>query len=207
MPRKNKGMWYEVHPTPAKDKDGKNLVYVRPLSGQRMTMKELESYCERNFNARYGELTRTFDVFIRAASEFLAKGYRIETPIGTFAPKLSLTRPVSDAGEVKDRDVQLDGVEYTPGKLWHREMAKWHDGFRRAHNPDSGRLLADRDKLEQTMRKTLSDLGGYVTVNAFAARSGLTKYSARKLLDEWTTGPVPKLLKTKQSKVFIYTEV
>ena len=44
MPRKNKGMWYEVHPTPAKDKDGKNLVYVRPLSGQRMTMKELESY-------------------------------------------------------------------------------------------------------------------------------------------------------------------
>ena len=74
MPRKNIGMWYEVHPTPAKDKDGKNLVYVRPLSGQRMNMKELESYCERNFNARYGELTRTFDVFIRAASEFLAKG-------------------------------------------------------------------------------------------------------------------------------------
>lgn len=207
MPKKNKGMWYEVHPTPAKDKDGKNLVYVRPLSGQRMTMKQLEGYCERNFNARYGELTRAFDLFIRAASEFLADGYRIETPIGTFAPKLSLARQVSDADEVKDRDVRLDGVEYTPGKLWQREMTKWHDGFRRAHNPDSSQLLADHDKLEQTLRKSISALGGYVTVNSFAIRSGLTKYSARKLLDQWTTGPAPKLLKTKRGNVFIYTEV
>ena len=200
-------MWYEVHPTPAKDKDGKNLVYVRPLSGRRMTMKQLEGYSERNFNSRYGELTRAFDVFIRAASEFLAEGYRIETPIGTFAPKLSLKRQVSDADKVRDRDVLLDGVEYTPGKLWQKEMAKWHDGFRRVHTPNSGQLLADRDKLEQTMRKALSRNNGYITVNIFAACSGLTRYSARKLLDEWTTGPTPKLLKTKQSKVFIYTEV
>ena len=28
MPRKNHGMWYEVHPTPVKGVDGKNLVYV-----------------------------------------------------------------------------------------------------------------------------------------------------------------------------------
>ena len=25
-------MWYEVHPTPVKGEDGKNLVYVRPKS-------------------------------------------------------------------------------------------------------------------------------------------------------------------------------
>ena len=36
MPRKNKGMWYEVHPTPVKGKDGKNLVYVRPQSGMKV---------------------------------------------------------------------------------------------------------------------------------------------------------------------------
>ena len=31
MPRKNSGMWYEVHPTPVKGENGKNLVYyVRP---------------------------------------------------------------------------------------------------------------------------------------------------------------------------------
>ena len=41
MPRKNKGMWYEVHPTPVKGKDGKNLVYVRPqLSTHSSTWRE-----------------------------------------------------------------------------------------------------------------------------------------------------------------------
>ena len=47
MPRKNKGMWYEVHPTPVKGKDGKNLVYVRPQSGMKLSMKQLEEYSER----------------------------------------------------------------------------------------------------------------------------------------------------------------
>ena len=47
MPRKNKGMWYEVHPTPVKGKDGKNLVYVRPQSGMKLTIKQLEEYGER----------------------------------------------------------------------------------------------------------------------------------------------------------------
>jgi hypothetical protein len=35
-------MWYEVHPTPVKGKDGKNLVYVRPQSGMKLSMKQLE---------------------------------------------------------------------------------------------------------------------------------------------------------------------
>ena len=72
MPRKNCGMWYEVHPTPVKGEDGKNLVYVRPKSGQKLTMKELEENCE-DYNAlRYGELSRSFDALIRVAGRFLA---------------------------------------------------------------------------------------------------------------------------------------
>jgi len=30
MPRKKGGLPYEVHPTPAKGKDGKNIMYVKP---------------------------------------------------------------------------------------------------------------------------------------------------------------------------------
>ena len=111
MPRKNKGMWYEVHPTPMKGNDGKNLVYVRPRSGMKLTLKELEDYCSRNYGLRYGELSRAFDVFLRAAGEYLARGYRIDTPIGSFAPKLSLTKQVTSADEVRDRDVRFDGVD------------------------------------------------------------------------------------------------
>ena len=33
MPRKKGGLPYEVHPTPAKGKDGKNIMYVKPARG------------------------------------------------------------------------------------------------------------------------------------------------------------------------------
>ena len=207
MPRKNSGMWYEVHPTPEKGDDGRNIVYVRPKSGMKLTMKQLEDYCERINALRYGELSRAFDVFIRAASRFLAEGYRIDTPIGSFAPKLSLAKQVTDPDQVKDRDVRLDGVEYNPGKLWNREMEMWHDGFRKAVTPDTTAILADKEKLEKLMRECLQKHQGYITAGMFSRYSGLTLYSARKQLNEWTKGDNPKLLKTPRGKEHIYTEV
>lgn len=207
MPRKNNGMWYEVHPTPVKGGDGKNLVYVRPKSGMKLSMKLLEDYCERSYSLRYGELSRAFDVFVRVAGRFLAEGYRIDTPIGSFAPKLSLAKQITDADEVKDRDVRLDGVEYNPGKLWDKEIKKWLDGFRRYHNPDTNEILADKKKLEQLMRDCIQKHNGYITAGMFARYSGLTLYSARKQLNEWTKGNNPKLLKTAHGKEHIYTEI
>ena len=207
MPRKNNGMWYEVHPTPVKGGDGKNLVYVRPKSGIKLSMKQLEDYCERSYSLRYGELSRAFDVFVRVAGRFLAEGYRIDTPIGSFAPKLSLAKQITDADEVKDRDVRLDGVEYNPGKLWDKEIKKWLDGFRRYHNPDTNEILADKKKLEQLMRDCIQKHNGYITAGMFARYSGLTLYSARKQLNEWTKGNNPKLLKTAHGKEHIYTEI
>ena len=199
MPRKNSGMWYEVHPTPVKGE--------RPKSGQKLTMKELEEKCE-DYNAlRYGELSRAFDAFIRVAGRFLAEGYRIETPIGSFAPKLSLTKQVTDASEVKDRDVRLEGVEYNPGKLWDREIQKWMDGFRRWQNADTQEILADKEKLEQVMRECIQRHHGYITAGIFSRASGLTLYSARKQLNEWTKGDNPKLLMTPRGKEHIYTEI
>ena len=207
MPRKNNGMWYEVHPTPAKGGDGKNLVYVRPKSGMKLSMKQLEDYCERSYSLRYGELSRAFDVFVRVAGRFLAEGYRIDTPIGSFAPKLSLAKQITDADEVKDRDVRLDGVEYNPGKLWDKEIKKWLDGFRRFQNPDTKEILADKDKLEQEMRECIKRNNGYITAGMFARYTGLTLYSARKQLTEWTKGENPKLLMTPRGKEHIYTEI
>ena len=207
MPRKNKGMLYEVHPTPMKTDDGRNLVYVRPKSGQKMTMKELEEYCERNSSMRRGELTRAFDEFINVASQFLAIGYRIDTPIGSFAPKLKLAKQVASPDEVKDRDVMLDGVEYNPGSLWNKEIGSWLGGFQRWQNPNTQALLADKNRLEQVMRACIRQHNGYITARMFARASGLTLYSARKLLKEWTQGDQPKLLMTPMGKEHIYTEI
>ena len=163
-----------------KGEDGKNLVYVRPKSGQKLTMRQLEDQCERYNALRYGELSRAFEAFIRVAGRYLAEGYRIETPIGTFAPKLSLTKQVTDPDQVKDRDVKLEGVEYNPGKLWDKAINKWLDGFRRYQNPDTKAILADKEKLEQVMRECIQKYHGYITAGIFSRASGLTLYRKKR---------------------------
>ena len=207
MPRKKDGMLFEIHPTPAKGKDGKNILYVRPLSGHKLAMQGVEDFCSRNYGLRYGEMSRAFDVFLRAAGELMAMGYRIDTPIGSFAPKLALMREFTDPDEIKGRDVRLDGVDYNPGKIWNEQIGKWNNGFRRANNTNTQELLADKDKLEKILRNTIKQLNGYVTVGLFAYHSGLTYYSARKQLNAWCEGDTPKLLKTKRGQEYIYTEV
>jgi len=207
MPRKKDGMLFEIHPTPIKGKDGRNILYVKPASGYKLTMKGVEDFCSRNYGLQYGELSRTLDVFLRAAGELMAMGYRVETPIGSFAPRLSLKGEFTDPDEIKGRDVSFDGVDYNPGKLWNRELEKWSRGFRRANNANTQEILADQEKLEKILRDTISKLNGYVTVGRFAYYSGLTYYSARKQLNAWCEGDNPKLLKTKRGQEYIYTEV
>ena len=82
----------------------------------------MDDFCSKNYGMRYGELTRAFDVFLRAAAEKIAEGYRIETPIGSFGPRLSLNGTFTDADEVKDSDVHIDGVDYNPGKSWNEPL-------------------------------------------------------------------------------------
>ena len=120
-------MPFEVHPTPAKGKDGKNIVYVRPAMRDKLTMQGLEDFCSRNYGLRFGELGRAFDVFLRAAGEVMAMGYRIDTPIGSFAPRLMLTREITDPDDVSPRDIRFNGVEYNPGKHWNEALER-NDG-------------------------------------------------------------------------------
>ena len=207
MPRKKTGFLYEVHPTPAKGKDGGNIVYAKPARGMKLSIDAVDDYCATHHSLRSGELKLVMSEFLKAAGYLMAQGYRIDTPIGSFAPKLSLARQVTDAEEVKDRDVRLDGVEYNPGKLWDREIRKWLDGFRRNHNPDTQAILADQEKLEQVMRDCIQQHQGYITAGMFARASGLTLYSARKQLKEWTKGNCPKLMMTPRGKEHIYTEI
>jgi len=207
MPRKRDGMPFEVHPTPAKGRDGKNIVYAKPALRDKLTMSGVEDFCSRNYGLRYGELARAFDVFLRAAAELMAMGYRVDTSIGSFAPRLELTREITDPDEVTPRDVRFNGVEYIPGKRWNESLERWNNGFRRVDNVDTLKLLADKNRLEDALQNCLNRYNGYVTVGSFARTSGLTYYSARKILNQWTQGDNPKLLKTRRGQEYIYTEI
>ena len=206
MPRKKDGMLFEIHPSPAKGKDGKSIVYVRPAENLKLSMKGLEDFCNRNYRSLYGEIERSFDYFLRAAGELMAMGYRIETPIGSFAPKLAMKREVTNADDVKDSDIMLSGVEFVPSKRWAEAIDKWlFNGFKRCDNPNTQELVKDTERLEQVLGECLRR--GYVTARVFAVRAGLTLYSARKLLEAWTKGNNPKLLRTRMGHMFIYTSL
>ena len=206
MSRKKSGFPYEVHPTPKKGKDGRNIVYACPAKGLKMSIEGVDEFCAKHYATRNGEIELAIKQFIKGASELMAMGYRIDTPIGSFVPKLGLTREITDADEVKDSDVVLEGVGYNPGKLWNKAIEKWlYDGFKRVENPNTQALLNDKEKMEEVLQKCLKR--GYVTVKVFAILAGLTKYSARKQLEAWTKGEHPKLMKSQFGKTDIYTEI
>jgi len=210
MPRKKSGMPFEVYPTPIKGKDGRNILFARPVGGlrKRITEEQIDEYVAKYSLLSRGQLRLVLEEFKHWASEMLAQGYRIDTPIGSFAPKLKMKGEFTDPDKVGHDDVELDGVEYNPGKLWHEAIGYWMiDGFRKVDRPDNTKLLADKEQLEQTMRDTIKRHGGALTANTFSLVSGLTYYSARKLLDEWTQGDNPKLLKTRFGHSYIYTEI
>ena len=205
MPKKKSGFPYEVHPTPAKGKDGKNIVYARPARALKMSMAGVDKYCSEHYQIASGQIEYAFNTFIKGAGELMAKGYRIDTPIGSFVPRLALKREITDPDDVDDGDVELDGVDYNPGKKWNKAISKWLDnGFCRVENPNVQELLNDKEHLEATLKKSLK--GGYTTVRLFALSSGLSRYTARKLLNEWTEGENPKLLKTRMGNLDVYTE-
>lgn len=206
MPRKKSGFPYEVHPTPMKGKDGRNIVYARPARGLKLDIEAVDGYCHEHYKTADGELEYVFKQFVKCAAELMARGYRIETPIGSFVPKLGLKREITDADEVEDDDVMLDSVDYNPGKVWTKAIDQWlFDGFKRVDNPNVQELMQDTEHLERALKECLKK--GYVTVKMFAYRASLSKYSARKQLEAWTKGESPKLIKSKMGQTDIYTEI
>ena len=206
MPKKKSGFPYEVYPTPAKGKDGGNIVYARPAKGLKLSIEGVDEYCAKHYMTRNGEIEFAFKTFLKGAAELMARGYRIDTPIGSFVPKLTLRREITDPSQVRNSDVMLDGVDYNPGKTWNEAIEKWlFNGFLRVANPNVHEVLADKEQLEQALQKSLR--AGYTTVTSFAYHAGLTKYSARKQLNAWTEGENPKLMKSKMGHTDIYTEI
>lgn len=207
MPRKTNGMPFEIHPSPKKAENGKNILYVRPRSRQKITMEQLDDYCANHYALRPGELTRAFQAFIEATGYYLSEGYRIETLIGSFAPKIGLKRELTDPDEVKTTDVLFEGIEYKSVKEYEKSVLSNLRGFRRANNPNVQQLMADEDHLNKALQTNLERYHGYVTARSFAHSANITYYSARKQLDKWCEGEHPRLLKTKQGQEYIYTEI
>ena len=69
MPKKKSGFPYEVHPTPVKGKDGRNIVYAKPAKGLKLDIKAVDGYCHEHYELKDGELEFVFKQFLKCASE------------------------------------------------------------------------------------------------------------------------------------------
>lgn len=209
MPRKKYGMPFEAHPTPQKNTNGESLLYVMPQSGLKRTLDELETYYGDKYSIRKGEMSRMFEAFMEVAPKWMAEGYRIETPIGTFSAKLELKRDITNPDDIKHDDVELKGIDYRPTKQFEKELDLeiGSDGFRYIRKPLSSRIMNNIQHLEEALQKSIRANNGYTTVASFAYYSHLTEHSARKQLNLWCTGENPKLHMSRVSHAHIYTEI
>lgn len=203
MPRKTDGILFELHPGPKRDEEGKPLLYARPATGISKTIRQLDDFCAEYRNLQKGEMERLFNLFIDVAGNWLAQGYRVETPIGSFAMKLKLTGDHTDAEKVTGRDIVYNGVEFTPSRELIAKAGSNREGFRKKPGYVGNSQMYDPKAMEEALRKSLTL--GYTTVSTFMYFSKLKRDSAQHYLDSLSKGENARLLRRKNGRTYVYS--
>ena len=205
MPRKTDGIEFEIHPRPTKGEDGKPLLYVRPAKGHKKSFKDLETFCNKYRGLRTGELQQVMEVVMEVVGLWLSEGYRVETPLGSFAPKLKLLGEHTDPKTIHGRDVRYAGIEFIPSKEFVKEGGQNREGYRKSQEPVGNSQMHDQQAMDEALRKSVRH--GYITIRTFQYFSGLKYNSAKNYLDSLCQGDNPHLRCYKESRTWHYTVV
>ena len=203
MPRKTDGIEFELKPGVRKGDDGKPLLYAQLAKGKVISFNQLEDFCEKHRHMEVGELTRLFTLLIDVAGHYLSEGYRVQTPIGSFAVKLKLMGEHTDPKTVTGRDIKLDGVEFIPSKELKEAASQNRLGYRLSKEPVGNSQMYDPKAMEEALHKSLRK--GYTDIKTFMHFSGLKRDSAQHYLDSLTQGEHPKLQRSMSGKSYVYT--
>ena len=204
MPLKVDGMPFELHPGPQKDEQGNAYLYARPAPDRRIKMDEVDEFCAKYRGMSRGQMTSAMTCFIDVVRHWLVDGHRVETPIGVFAPRLKLKGRFTDPKKVRNSDVCLDGIDFTPSKDFESEVRDvLYYGFRRASLRVGNKQMYDEAKMTRALEKCLRVYGD-ITISGFQDWSGLRYHSAKKYLDSLCEGNHPRLRKRKIGTTFQY---
>ena len=202
MPRKTDGIEFEIHPRPTKGEDGKPLLYVRPAKGRRKSMEQLEELCEEKHMIPKGEVHRVFEAVLDVAGKWLSQGYRVETLLGSLAPKLRLIGEHTDPKTITGKDVIYAGIDFTPSKYFTEEACNNREGFRKGSAPVGNSQMYDEQAMDEALRKSMPL--GYTTISTFMYYSNLKRDSAKQYLDSLCKGDHPRLFKVKHGHLWHY---
>ena len=202
MPRKTNGIEFEIHPRPTNGEDGKPLLYVRPAKGRRKSFKDLETFCNRYRGLRPGELQMVMDTLMDVVGLWLSDGYRVETPIGSFAPKLKLLGEHTDPKTIQGRDIIYAGIDFIPTKEFIRKGGKNLEGYRKSQALVGNSQMHDPKAMDEALRRSMKL--GHTTIPEFMKHSGLKRDSAKTYLDSLCQGEHPRLWKVRESRRWLY---
>ena len=206
MPRKTDGMLFELLPRPTKGEDGQPLLYARPAIGFKYTMEAIDEYCLKYRGMPHDQMAHLFEGFLSVAAFLMRDGSRVETPIGSFAPKLRLNGDFTDAEKVKGESISLGGIEFIPSKRFIRELEKYLDsGFRRKREVVERHPVTDARELEEVLVRCLKP--GYTTVRTFSIRSGMKYRSAKRYLDGLCKSENPRIRRYMEGTTMHYAPI
>ena len=202
MPRKTDGIEFEIHPRPTKGEDGKPLLYVRPAKGRKRSFRELEDFCNKYRGLRTGELQMVMDVVMDVLGLWLSAGYRVETPLGSFAPKLKLLGEHTDPKTIHGRDIKYAGIEFIPSKEFVEEGGQNREGYRKSDEQVGNSQMRDPKAMDEALRRSMKR--GFTTIPEFMIYSGLKRDSAKTYLDSLCKGDYPRLWRVRESRRWLY---
>ena len=202
MPRKTDGILFELHPGPSKGDDGKPLLYAQPVIDRKHDLDDIDAFCAKYRSASKGDMMRLFSLLEEVTTLWLRQGHRVETPFGTFAPKLKLNGKHTEPEKVKGRDVEYAGIEFIPSKQFVRDADCSRDGFRRKAGSVGNSQTLDNEAMEAALLKSMRN--GYITIKSFQYHSGLKYNSAKNYLDSLCKGDNPRLSNYREGHAWHY---
>ena len=202
MPRKTDGVLFELQPRPTKGEDGKPLLYAQPVIERKYNIDDIDEFCNKYRHTSKGEMKYFFNLLEEVTTMWLKQGCRVETPFGSFAPKLKLLGDHTDPEKVVAHDVMYGGVEFIPAKQFVKDADCSHDGFRRKQGSVGNSQLYDPKAMDDALRRSVHH--GYITIKAFQRCSGLKYKTAQAYLDNLCTGDNPRLSRYKEGRTWHY---
>jgi len=202
MPRKTDGIPFELQPGPIKDEDGKPLLYAQPVIQRRYDLEAFAEFCAKKHYADPGQVLHIMNLLKDTAATLLKEGNRVETPFGSFAPKLKLKGKHTNPDKVKGRDVEYGGLEFIPSKDFLKKSDCSRNGFRMVKKSVGNSQMHDPKAMDEALRKCTKR--GFTTIKTFMAFSGLKYNSAKNYLDSLCQGETPRLRCSMEGRTWYY---
>lgn len=202
MPRKSDGIPFILSPRPTKSADGKQQFYARLDPGRKLDIEFVDNECARISSLHNGDFRRTCEIFMDAVAHLIANGYRIETPIGSFAPKLRTLGEHTDADNFSNGSVMYAGIDFKPSKQLKNRVLSHQKGCYKINAHAGNMQMHDTKLMYKALSESMTD--GIITVRSFCLNSKLKYASARQYLDHLCHGDFPLLKCSKIGRSLIY---